>query len=454
MTKKTFAASAVVMVLAHVVITQVVVAASQAKSPVTLHSARQPGQTDKVEISLEVGGETKHTDDGKPQREKMRVLCELDYVEKTLECPATADAVWRSVREYGKVSADVKVGDGQFKPTLKPEHRLIAVEAAQKSTLLFSPGGNLTRDELDSVDVQINTLLLDRLLPEKPVASGERWTHSADLMAAMLGLDEVAKTTVESTLKEVTPTLARCELTGRIEGAIYGVSTNIEIKARYRFDRRTKRIDWLGMLVKELREGSFVEVGVDVVSRLAIKITPAEEPAGLADAALAKLTLKSTPKLADLHYESLQGDWRCLYDRRWFTRPQQFKNPVTIMRLLDRGMLVGQWNLSSAPRRDPDKLVSLEEFQEDVRRALGKSFGELVEAGQSSNTAGYRVYRVVAHGVSSEIPMRWIYYLVADQQGRQVAFTFTVEQSVVDRFADADKAVVDSVRFVDKKRDG
>ena len=354
-------------------------------------------------------------------------------------------------RDYQKVSADVKVGDGQFKPTLKPEHHLIAAEAARQMTLLFSPGGNLTRDELDAIDIQANTLLLDRLLPEKAVAVGDQWPHSAELLAALLGLDEVAKTTVHSTLTEVTEDVARFELTGRVEGTIYGVSTAIEIKARYRFDLQTKRIDWVGMLVKEVREGSFVD-GVDAVSRLAIIITPVPTPASLADEALGGLTLKPTPELLDLLHQS-PGGWRCTYDRRWYLHYDRPKNSVVKWMYVDRGTPTGECFASSLPRRNRDKLVSLEEFQEDVRRALGKSFGEFVEAGQSMSAANYRVYRVVVHGTSAEIAMRWIYYLVADPQGRQVAFRFPVEQRLVERFGEADKRLVESLRFVEKKRD-
>ena len=86
-----------------------------------------------------------------------------------------------------------------------------------------------------------------------------------------------------------------------------------------------------------------------------------------------------------------------------------------------------------------------------MQKALGKSFGEFVEAGQSVNDAKHRVFRVVVHGKSSDIPIRWIYYHVADEQGRQAAFTFTVEQSLLERFADADKPVVDSLRFAEPK---
>jgi hypothetical protein len=245
--------------------------------------------------------------------------------------------------------------------------------------------------------------------------------------------------------------VARFEIAGRVEGAVYGVSTAIEIKGRYRFDLRTKRIDWLGMLVKEIRAGSFVADGVDVVSRVAITIAPIEEPASLSDAALAKLTLKPTPELLLLTFESQGGGWQCQYDRRWYIHHQRPKNDVAVLRLVDRGMLAGQCNLSSLPQKEPDKLVSLEEFQKDVQKALGKNFGEFIQAGQSTSPAGYRIYRVVVHGTASDIAMRWIYYLAADSQGRQAAFTFAVEQSLVERFADADKPLVQSLRFVEKK---
>ena len=65
-------------------------------------------------------------------------------------------------------------------------------------------------------------------------------------------------------------------------------------------------------------------------------------------------------------------------------------------------MLVGECNLASLADHAPGKLVSLAEFQEDVRRALGKSFGQFVEASEASPAAGYRMYRVV---VTAPLPI-------------------------------------------------
>ena len=426
-------------------------AAETAGSPISLRSRRQPGDVHHVLAHLEVAGETKYTADGKPQQEKMSVVCDVDYCEKTLEVATDADGIWRSIRDYQKTAAKVKVGGDEFAPTLRSQYRLIAVEAAERTVTMFSPNGNLTRDELDAIEIPADTLLLDRLLPDKPVAVGDRWSHSPELMAAMLGLDEVTKCTVESTLTEVAKTVARFEMTGRVEGEVYGLSTTIEITAKYRFVLQTGHIDWFGMVRKEQRQGGLVADGVDATSRLDVRIKRVEEPAVLADAALAKLALKPTAELTRLTYESPSGEWQFQHDRRWHIH-QRPGLAEAVLRLVDRGVPAGQCNLASLPDRDPDKLVSLEDFQDDVRQALGKNFGEFIEAGESSNDAGYRIHRVVVHGKASDVAMRWIYYLVADPQGRRVALTFVAEQKLVERFADADKPLVQSLRFTKEKK--
>ena len=113
-----------------------------------------------------------------------------------------------------------------------------------------------------------------------------------------------------------------------------------------------------------------------------------------------------------------------------------------------------RWASASLPRypeRDPEKLVSLEEFQEDVRRALGKSFGEFVEAGQSQSEANYRVYRVVVHGTSAEIAMRSVYYSWPIRRAAKWPSGFPSSRGLADRFAEADKPLVESLRFVEKE---
>ena len=159
--------------------------------------------------------------------------------------------------------------------------------ATDRNVTLFSPLGPLTREELDLIEIPACSLLIERLLPERPVAQGDEWQHSHDLMAGLLNLDAVSECDVTSSLKELNETAAQIELLGTVKGAINGVSSVIDVKGRYKFDIASRRITWVALLVKEKREIGHVSPGVDVVARLQMKITPNSANEALTDKALA-----------------------------------------------------------------------------------------------------------------------------------------------------------------------
>ena len=131
-----------------------------------------------------------------------------------------------------------------------------------------------------------------------------------------------------------------------------------------------------------------------------------------------------------------------------------------MLKRIDQGVLAGQCNIASLPERDPDKLVSLEEFQEDVRQALGKSFGAFVEAKQIGRWAGHRVLRVVAQGVVHGKDDRGADPLDLLSRGRPPrppggADLHRSSRNELEQFADADRKIVQSLRFAEPgKRDG
>jgi hypothetical protein len=446
--------SIIFICLSFVCLTAVSIASSpaeQSKPGRTFHSSRQAGQIDIVKVQFKVGGEIIDVVNGKQQREKMSVDCHLDYEEKTSEVAADPKQFSRAVRYYNQAEAAIKIGPAEFKPVLTPEHTLIAAEITPQAVLLFSPRAGMTREELDLIDVPGDSLLLDRFLPDETLAVGDAWKHSEKLMAQFLGLDEVGQTDVQSTLKEVTDKVARFEMAGKVEGAVNGVTTAIEIKARYRFDRKRGRLDWLGMLIKEKRQSSPVSDGVEAVAQLQMTIFPAEKTEHLNEADLKDLPLQATPELLRLSHLSKAGPgaWEISYDRDWHL--YRDLQDSAVLRRVERGELIAQCNLSSLGRQKPDKLVSREDFQEDIKRALDKNFREFVEAGQSRDEFDRRVLRVVARGAEADLPIRWIYYHLADKQGRQMSFVFTMEEKYAERFGQADRELLGSLRFVDSE---
>lgn len=414
----------------------------------TLESARAKDSVDRVEASLEVAGKLKVIGDSdKTETLQLNVLANLKYDERSLEVPLSPAATRRAVRYYDQAAASIKIEETATQPTLRSERRLIAVEADPTKATLFSPRGPLTADELDLIDLQANTLLLDRLLPPRPVAVGDSWDHSKELMALLLGLDAVKTAKVQSTLSSTKGGAALAEMSGTVEGAVGGIATQIALRAKYQYHLTLHRVTWFGMVIQEKRAVGHIGSGLDVVARLQIKITPIEQSQHLTAEALDGLALGPTEESTRLEYRSPQGGWRLLNDRRWFVTAGE--SDRAILRLIDRGEFVAQCNIASMPAADPQKLISLKAFQKDIREGLGDSFGQFVKASQKAGESGYRVLRVVVDGESSELPIRWIYYQVADREGHQMVLVFIVEANLIERLGEADEALVAGVSFRD-----
>ena len=223
------------------------ISADAAKPTFTLRSRRAAGQTDRVAVLMEVGGEFKERAEGKQQRTPMSGVDKLTYQEMTLE--AGRDRL-RAVRYYEKAESAVKFKDDALNSSLSPQRRLVGVAvdppadtprppAAALHTTLFALRGPLRREELEVIDVLGNSLLLDDLLPDGPTAVGQTWKPADKVVAALLGLDAASRCDVQCTLKEVTDAVARFELAGQVEGPVNDTTARVQLKGKYRFDRRT-----------------------------------------------------------------------------------------------------------------------------------------------------------------------------------------------------------------------
>jgi hypothetical protein len=444
----------VVVALAGAVLAYQLAEAQTAPSADTYTFAcqRRVGTIDRIESALDVGGDLKVADNTKVKRLKMSVLANLTYDERTLAVPKDrkdSKAVWRAARYYDKAAAKLQIDSDTPNTVLRDDRKLIGAVIEGPKATLFSPRGPLTREELDLVEILGNSLLMDGLLPDQPVKLGQSWSLSSDLVTAILGLDAISQSDVTSTLLTVTDDRARFEMGGKVSGAIDGVATEVELKAKYHLDRKAGRICWFGLLVRENRSIGHVGPGLEVTARLQMKITPAVESAQLSDAALASQKFEATPESTQLAYDSPQGGWQFLHDRRWFVTRDDAN--LADLRLLDRGDLMAQCKVSSLPNAPAGKETTLAAFQEDIKHGLGKNFKQFLEAGQSANQADYRVFRVLVEGSASDLPIRWIYYLLADKHGHQVVFAFVLESRLMEAFGKADERLLSTVRLSDPK---
>ena len=430
----------------------------------TLESVRTRGQIDKVSVSMDVKGKLRFTEDTVEDQEVETVPMELSgkavYFERAIALSNEPKGHSRAARAYESMDTTIKVAGTKQEPKLRPERQLIGVQLDGQRRTLFSPEGELTRQELELIETPVDSLLLDRLLPSKPVALGATWEVPEETTAIFTGLDRIKDGRLLCKLTEIDAKRALVEIRGQVEGANKGVGSTFRVKAKYRFDRHSNRIDWLGLVFEEKSDIGHVEAGGTAIAKLQAQIVPQGEDADaelpesvrekLSDEAVSKMTLHANGPLTQLTFIPKQGNWHLTHDRRWYECGNDLT--VGVLRFVDRGDLIAQCNVATIETVDPKKLPTLEQYQANIQKALGENFGQFLSAAQRANDQDYRVYKVVVQGLagkgtSAELPIQWHYYLIADRHGRQVALTFTVEPDLLERLGEEPQHIVDTVRF-------
>lgn len=403
----------------------------------------------RVRVHFEVGGELRMPATDKQKPVPISVVADLSYQQRWLEPLTDADAASpesaSAARHYDIARATIKIDKGGHNTALPAGRRLMLATADSDSTLLVSPAGPLTRDELDLIDLPAGTHVLDRLMPGGVKKIGAKWKHRPETMQVLLGMDEVTFCEVESVLIGIQQGYAQVRLAGTVHGKTDGAATELEIKAGYLFDSKSQRITRLNLAFSEKREAGFVGPAVDVVGKLTLRIDPLAESSKLDHKALTSLSVAEPERRALLVLEDEPTGLQLLYDRQWHVTSQE-RERVVLRRIHDDNLLA-QCNVTIRPARKEGRQSTMAEFEKEVRFALGKHLESLVTSGEWTNAAGLRCQRIVAQGKVEELPMEWRYYLASPRSGRSIAFAVSVEPQFVEQLGKADMALVESCDF-------
>ncbi len=410
-----------------------------------LDSTWESGLCRQVQVALEVRGELRLNADGQRLVSlPLEVEGRLQYAERIL---SVDQEPWQrqAVRSYSHALAKIKAGQGVVNRTLDDNQGPIMALVKEDQSLLFCPSQPLRRETLDLIDVQGNSLLVDRLLPTEPVKIGDQWKPEERWLARLFGWDLVTQSDVTARLVRVEERVALLEFSGRMEGSTGGVASELELNGKGNFDLEQRLVTWYAVSLREKRAIGHAEPGFEVTARLRMAMKTAAEPPELADSNLALLSTNSGRSADLLSFVSDHANFQLFHDRRW--RSMLDRQDLSVFRLVDRGELVAQCNVSELPEFEAGKHLSLDEFQADVQRNLGEQFGQIVEASQAESDGGNRILRVVVSGMASEISIQWIYYHISDDQGRRAAMAFTFESDLIERFGEADRTLVASFQF-------
>jgi hypothetical protein len=409
------------------------------------------GAAAKVTVSLEVGGELILPDkDGKETKTPMSVAANVAYQEQFISWWADPQMASRSLRRYTQARATLKSAEKGHTRVLPESQRLIVAKAEGGKTALNGLDGPLTRDQLDLIDVVGNTLVLDRLLPNRELNQGEGWDHDADTMAALLGMDHVAVCEVRSVVMGEENRQVQIRLAGAVHGMVEGAASEMDLRGAYLFHMDEGRITKFNLAIKELRKPGEVSSGLDVVAKVSLVAEPLRKNAKSVfdESDVKKAHELKSETLDELAVESPERGYRFQHNTDWYVTAEQREHMS--LRLLDRGDFLAHCNISTLPARPIDKPMTLPEFESEVSKRLGDKLDKVEAATEWANAAGHHCLGVIATGKAQEVPMQWRFYLVAADSLRQAAVSVTVEQELLERFADADRQIVDSMVLLEK----
>ncbi len=214
--------------------------------------------------------------------------------------------------------------NGEVRPTasvLRPGLSLLVAErtAAEGAVVVVSPAGPMTRSELELVQGLGDPLTLADFLPREPVTKGSSWNLPESAVVALTGYDALKSNTMEATLEQLDEAVAQVRLKGEVQGSALGGAGTITCEGFLNFDRKARLVDRLGVNRVESRQSGPVEAGLDVKSTLTVLRRPARPIPELDDAAVANLTLDTSPQRQLLQLISPDGKYNLLHDRQWHT---------------------------------------------------------------------------------------------------------------------------------------
>ena len=409
-----------------------------------LTSVRKAGVVDKVELTLEAVGDVIQFLEGmESQSRKMQMIAGFRYEERTEKCGTQSPDHIQSVRYYDVARAEIHVGDQSAKPTLDLNRRQIICDVRNNKASLFSSIGPLKDDQMLMIeDLPANSLLLDQLLPDKPVKIDDSWTLPDGVLGPLLSLDAIESQNLKAVLMSVKDDIALIEINGEVEAAYLGAGSAMNVRLMYQFDLQAQRIVWLGLVITESRSLGNVGPAVDLIAKLTLKITPDIEPVQLKKDRVIIIPDDIEKHLTLVYDSPEKGPWRFLHGRKWFII---YDEPgSTKLRLMISGELISQCDIVQMEKADTASPTKLVDFQRDLKNELKDSFGKFLTATEGQTNKNYRELRVVISSETQEMPLIWIYYLLTKNDGTQVVLAFVVREDLLEEFNDADHAIVDT----------
>lgn len=312
----------------------------------------------------------------------------------------------------------------------------------------YCPAQPIERREVDLLRCPINSLALEKLLSVEPARADSKWAVSSEDARDLFNLDAVHSSTLTVKVVGVEKGIAKIELQGTLQASANSVATEIQIKgnAHVSMCSQCAFVSWLGVSIKENRQVSERQPGFSITARLQIIRQELKGKLNIDRDELLAAADRSDPSRWLVQLES-RCQFRLLASRNWITYLDSGEDAV--LRYVQNNKVIAQCDVSRLPALDSGTQLTLDGLQEEIRRSLGKRFGEFLESSERVTDTKLRLLRVEVSGEQEEVAIRWLYAHLSDDHGRRLAMVFTLAADEAEAFSGQDLQILDSLEFVE-----
>ncbi|MCC9657737.1 hypothetical protein [Rhodopirellula halodulae] len=446
--------------------------AAVAAGPVALdrsvHAAR-PGQQDailrpnldrdlfRVRMEMDVKGNVNLTKDpllaqtaDKPTKQQLPITAKvaLDFEERYLR-PEQVDRespIIAVERHYHTAEGVSRLSRLDQRTELRGGLGTIVARRDQLPEAIYATDDYLTHDELDLLRTPLASVVVDRLVPTQTLRLNEKVELDKDVLASAFNLSGVAQSDVEISLVSNDSKNAKLQFQGKIDGFANGVPTQLRVLGKLTYQHSERAVTWAAVAIHETREIGMAEPGFDVTATIRMIRKPLPSVQFLSKNAVA--VDFDAPPPADRLLMAIDCEKigvSALLDRRW--KIMQDGAGQAVLRMIENEQSIAQCNLRSLPKYPAGNQLSLEAFEADVQRTLGKQFGQLVRSEEQLSDSGLRVLHVNATGEVQGIPIQWIVMHFSDETGRRIQATLTMDSESVNKLDGSDVQLAASLQW-------
>ena len=216
-------------------------------------------------------------------------------------------------------------------------------------------------------------------------------------------------------LEAVAGDQAKIAISGNAKGIYGGAQVVLTISATATFDTAKRKITSLEWKQDDQRDQGPLSPGFKATVTVTVtRAAASDEPAELRDAAGHRPEWVGGPAgMTAIVYRDPQGRFELTHPREW--RMTMANEQHTTMRLVERGDLVAQANITLLDRAKPGQHMDPAEFKDKMMASPGWQPGQVIEEAEIKGRADRFVYRMSVAGTIENKQVVQIFYLVVCQ---------------------------------------